>query len=379
MTLPALVTTSPAGTPAATAGVLGQPTTTVLFGGNQTDPLDHAGGRFRFGIFFDCTCTRSIEFDYFLLDGANFGRDYIAPTNYDILARPFYNTFTGMQDAEFVGFPGLVDGTVGVRTTTDFRGGGVLYRYNLLCSPNAGCGFSFPTIDNGFTNSFQNFLGQVGGVFGGVGGYLPYLAPTRVDGLIGYRAYELDEFLVVNESLTSTEVGGAVPVGTTIDIQDSFHTENTFHGATLGLDNEWAIGRWGFGADLKVSLGELQRRAVIRGSTTTTLPALAPTTADGGLLALPSNIGRYRDDQFVAIPEVGFNGFFDLSPSTRLTIGYTLIFVPDTWRPGSIIDTNVDPRQLPPPTVANATDPQFRARSEDFWAQGVTMGMEFRY
>lgn len=43
--LPALVTTAPVGTPLAVAGVLGQPTTTVLFGNSSVNNDWRSGGR----------------------------------------------------------------------------------------------------------------------------------------------------------------------------------------------------------------------------------------------------------------------------------------------------------------------------------------------
>ena len=66
--LPPLVTTSPAGTPQAEAGVLGEPNTQVLFGGNRVDDEARSGFRtslgVRLGHWFDAWMDSELQFDY---------------------------------------------------------------------------------------------------------------------------------------------------------------------------------------------------------------------------------------------------------------------------------------------------------------------------
>ncbi len=94
--LPALVTTSPNGTPRAQAGVLGAPGTNVLFGDERVDGEAHGGFRtamgVRLGHWFDCLMDSELEFDYFWLgDGQSSGDFYAGSLGDPILARPFYN------------------------------------------------------------------------------------------------------------------------------------------------------------------------------------------------------------------------------------------------------------------------------------------------
>ena len=51
--LPPLVTTSPAGTPVGTVGVLGQPTTTILYGNTHVNTEGRDGGRFELGYWLN--------------------------------------------------------------------------------------------------------------------------------------------------------------------------------------------------------------------------------------------------------------------------------------------------------------------------------------
>src|SRR5438552_4848822 len=61
--LPPLVTTSPAGTARPSAGVLGLPTTSVLFDGNVNDDL-RAGLQFGVGYWLDSETTFSAELSF---------------------------------------------------------------------------------------------------------------------------------------------------------------------------------------------------------------------------------------------------------------------------------------------------------------------------
>ena len=50
-----------------------------------------------------------------------------------VLARPFFNTVTGSNDAQLVAFPGLLAGAIRVRTASDLIGTEVNYRCALSC------------------------------------------------------------------------------------------------------------------------------------------------------------------------------------------------------------------------------------------------------
>lgn len=391
--IPTLVTTSPAGTPIDRAGVLNWPNTTALLGPGRLSSDDHSGSRFTLGYNFDDCGTRGLVGDYFVLNEST-NRFYArAPEDYAILARPYFNTLAGDDDAELIGYPGIVNGTVITRTSTDFQGGGIMFRQSLLsgscCDPCGSCCDPCGEPCCGGGNWLSGMFGRVGGWMNGpcsaICGRLPScsalgLTPTRVDALIGYRAYDLDESLFVREYLTTTDPAGAFPVGTNLDRLDTFVTENKFHGVAVGTDNEWmSCGRWGVGSRLRLSFGELQRRAFIGGQTTISSPGVAPVSHNAGLLASTSNNGSYRDDKFVVIPEVGLNMFYKLRPNTRLNFGYTMIYMDDVWRPGDTIDTSVNPNLIPPPTAANADRPRFAPQEDDFWAQGINAGIELRY
>jgi hypothetical protein len=343
MCLPPLVTTSPDGTPLPDAGVLGLPDTVVLFGNERRGAMDHPGGRFELGVNLDCAGWTAVELDYLVLGETDFWFGVTAPDDASILARPYFNTFTGSNDAELVGYPGVLDGSIQVEGDSQFQGGGVSLRRNLI----------EPLLANDLRR--------------------------RLDFVVGWRFLELDETLSIREDLVSTQTGGTIPPGTEIFVYDWFRTENEFHGGDVGFEWDWGRGRLGATAIARIALGSVRRRASIVGVTAVTEPGSSALYSPGGLLALPSNMGNHEDSTFTAVPEFGGNVYFLLRPGVRVNFGYTLIFFPDVWRPGDAIDLYVDPRQLPPPTITGATSPSFGPRSDSFWAQGLNLGFEVRY
>lgn len=372
MRTPELVTTSPLGVGPANAGIKGGPDTTVLFGGGHLDNDGTSGLRVRASVALDCCCCNKIDFEYFYLGDNDFDYSRSTPGDYDILARPYYNPWIGSEDAEFVGYPGVVDGQIDISGSTNFQGYGVWWRHNLLCcgSGQGGCGGGCG--GGGYGGPLAAYGGGCGSGCGG-----SKLTPCRVDVIAGYRRAELDEELYIREFLTTTDPAGVYPAGTTIDRVDQFETQNDFDGFDFGFDWDYCCGKWGINALTKVAFGQVRRRASIRGWTNVTEPGLATQFYDGGLLAAPSNIGHYESSDFTVIPEAGLNLYYQLSCKLRLNFGYSLIFFSDVARAGGLVDLDVDPRQLAPPTVTNAVNPAFVSQTDDFWAQGFNLGLEY--
>ena len=98
MDTPALVTTSSAGTPRNSAGVLGLPNTDVLFGGEALFSDSRTGARFRIGKWCDQCNWIGFETDFFFLadEDQNFAACDVGQTIY---ARPFYNSNLDRQDS----------------------------------------------------------------------------------------------------------------------------------------------------------------------------------------------------------------------------------------------------------------------------------------
>src|SRR5262249_44932730 len=133
--LPALLTTSPPGTPLRNAGIIGVDGTTVVFGNQKVDDDMRSGARFTAGYWFDECQTIGIEGNFFFLEqeGTTF---FTSSNGSTIPGRPFFNVLESTPDALLIGFPtGLnaVAGTFRASTFSNLDGFDVYARYNLCC------------------------------------------------------------------------------------------------------------------------------------------------------------------------------------------------------------------------------------------------------
>jgi hypothetical protein len=232
---------------------------------------------------------------------------------------------------------------------TSFEGAGVRAVYNLCCGD--GCG----------TSCFTGCPVQTG---------------YRFDTLLGYRFVRLDDELNVVEDLVSqdTSAPGA------FFLRDRFHTENEFHGFDLGTAWHFCSGCWSLDLLSKLALGNTHSIVTIAGSTVLTQNG-QPTEVQGGLLAQRTNIGTFEADEFAVIPELGVTLGYHLNPCWRVTLGYTFLYWSRVARAGDQIDRDLNPNLFPPetPIVTNNLRPEFDLTYDDFWAQGLTVGLEGKW
>ena len=334
MDVPTLVTTSPNGTAREQAGVLGQPNTTVLYGGNGLNGEAHSGGRFAVGGWFDPCRTLGFELGYTFLEQD--GATYTASSQGNpILARPFVNADTGLQDAGLVAYPNVAQGSLTIDAATQFHTAEALLTKPLW----EGCG-------------------------------------PRVVMLLGYRYALLEDDLRMTEAMVSRETS---TVGSTLDLFDQFTTKNTFNGPQLGLLTERQCGVWTIQLLTKVALGSVHSEATVDGSTTTKTTTGASATTAGGFYALPTNIGTYEQDKFSVLTELGLKLSCDIDCHWRASIGYSFLYWHYAARAGDQIDTMLSAGEFPPGQGSASLHPQFPFNTSAFWAQGLNFGIECRF
>jgi Putative beta barrel porin-7 (BBP7) len=333
--LPPLVTTSPPGTPRAQSGVIGAPGTSVLFGDDSANDGWRSGVRLRAGYWFDSARTEGIEVDFFVL-GQGSADFAMSSGGNPILARPFFNTSTGLQDSMLIAFPGFATGSVAVSETTRLLGGGGAYRRELCKS----CAFG------------------------------------SVSGLVGYRFLSLQDNLAINS--TSLVLAGPL-VGDTSTASDQFQTSNYFHGLDLGLTGEIPNGRWTMTWLAKLAVGATFSNADISGFNTIVPPGGPATVTPGGLYAQPTNIGNYSRGRFALAPELGVNVNYLLTDNLRAFAGYSLLYWTGLIRPSNAIDTTVNPSQLGGGALVGSARPQAQLSSTDYWAHGFNFGVAYNF
>jgi len=103
------------------------------------------------------------------------------------------------------------------------------------------------------------------------------------------------------------------------------------------------------------------------------------TTASGGFLALPTNIGNFNNERFSVVPELNARIGYQFSPQLRAVVGYNFIYWTGVVRPGGVIDTTVNPTQIAPGPLVGAARPAPRADTSDFWAHGVSVGLSYNF
>jgi hypothetical protein len=352
--LPPLLTTGPAGLNAAgnpMAGVLGAPGTTVIVGGNAFDGGERNGARFTLGYWFTKDESIGVEGSYFFLSDRSSTFSAMSPGT-PTLARPFFNVTTGMEDSELIAFPpgvsttfGGLGGGMSITSTSRFSGADLDLRANLF----RGCCW-------------------------------------RIDLLAGARYLSLEENLSMTESLgvlsAPPPVVPAFPANGFL-ITDSFGTRNEFYGGQLGIDMQFRRGRWSLNLMEKLAIGETHEVANIFGGTTFFLTNGTTTTQPGGLLAQPSNIGSASRDRFAISPETGIKLGYQLTDHIQLFAAYSFLYISNVIDPAHVIDRGVNTSQLPSPfgpgVLVGPARPAFLISGSDYWAQGVSIGVEIRF
>ena len=324
-------------------GALDAPGTTVLFGGDRISYQDRAGGRFSAGYWLDDEQRMSVEAGYFFLTGRTIARSADSPGN-PVLATPFFNVNTGIQDASLVTFPGIASGSVTADTRSYLQGVDLSVAASLRPSER-----------------------------------------VRVAALAGFRWVNLNETIDINSTslvqIAPQFAGMGLPFdGNTIRVSDHFGIDNHFYGGQVGARVELTRKRFTLDLVGKVAIGVTHEVASVRGFTgIDTTPA---TAVAAGLYALSSNSGRHASDVFAVVPETGATLKFQLTERIGLFGGYSFIYWSRVARPGDQIDFNINTNLVPTSAAFGAggvSQPAFHFRQTDFFAHGANFGFEFRY
>ncbi len=331
-----LLTTSADGSARAEAGTLDNSTTSVLFGG-KIDGGVRSGGRAK--VARSLTDDTDVYFaGTYLADDYQSGSLFASSTGIPILARPFTDAQTGLQNSELVAFPAVLTGTI--------------------------------AIDN-YSELYTSDIGLSKTLLQGTNGQLFVRS--------GYRFLSYRDEIAVREDLTSIDLGGAVPLDTGFIVRDSFNVNNVFHGGAIGLGIDSSINQWTYLLSADVSLGALSRRLTVDGYTDVSVPTLPTTTSTGGLLAQPTNIGTYRSQSFAALPEFNVKVGRIVGKRLSLNLGYTFMLIPEVYRASEQIDLVVNQSQIGGNTLVGAARPAVSLTKRDMWIQGISYGLTFRF
>jgi hypothetical protein len=333
LTVP-LVTTGDPTDPVA-PGALGRPGTTTLFGPGTYNYPPFSGGRLTAGAWLDSGRRFGLEGSAFLLEqrsaGFNLAGDSLGnPPIY----MPVFRADLGMEGAFTISDPAAVlTGSVATASSTQLWGAEANGLVNL-------------TRRNGLS----------------------------IDMLAGFRYLDLRESLTI-------DVNAFDPVNVINDvIHDQFLTHNQFYGGQLGAKVGLVFNRATVDLAAKVALGTNHQVVDTNGSTTEFgVGSANPGTFPGGVFTQPTNIGRQTRDEFSVIPEVQVKVGYRISAGLSAFVGYEFLYWNQVVRPGDEIDRNVNPTQTLGGTLAGPAVPAPQFNRTDFWAHGLSFGLELRY
>jgi Putative beta barrel porin-7 (BBP7) len=325
-------------------GALGKPGTVVLFGGD-VDNEARSGGRFSAGWWFDDCDRFGVDGSFFFLaqDSISFVAHSDGSLGSPVLAIPYTDVTPGVPpgrtaNAMVLAFTGLEAGAARVDLSSNLLGAEVNGRARLLSGP---------------------------------GGHL--------DVFTGFRYLRLSEaFDLLGTESSVNNQGFDFTVGTL----STFSDRNNFYGWQFGTEGELTWGRWFVDLRGKLALGENHQAVSIDGATAGTFQG-QPQSASVGPFAFPSNLGHYSRETLSFVPEAGIDVGYQLTRHLRAKAGYTFIYWTDVVRPGDQIDPAMNNSLVPFPfgtgNSSGPARPSFSFKETDFWAQGVSLGFEFRY
>jgi hypothetical protein len=340
---PFVTTGDPANDP--TAGALGSPSTRILASGSDLSHGMFSGARLTLGTWLASDGILGVEASGFgtqyRRDGVSFSSD---SNGNPPLYIPIFLADFGSEGKFFISDP-TVPFTGGVRITSTTQ----LWGVEL--------------------NGFRNLVRQDG---------------WSLDFLLGFR------YLGLRDNIALQAVAANDPAA---DVQsflsERFSTRNDFYGGQLGGRLEYNVGRLTLGFVAKVAIGSTHEVEDVVGATSLTgtgvqqVFGVAPGTFPGAIFAQSTNIGRQTGDAFTMAPQIQVKLGWDISSRVRALVAYDFLFWNNVIRPGDQIDRNINTAQSPlSPNFGNSVNPPVPAamfNRTEFWAHGVSVGLEFHY
>ncbi len=310
-------------------GLLGTPGTSVALGDQSFGAGVRGGGRLMVGYWFDDDHLFGVEGGFFVL-GQSTQTQSASSQGAAGLAIPYFNTTTGPSAFPIAGTNQV--GTLGLAYKSDLWGTEANLR-GVLCQ----CPCSY------------------------------------IDFVIGYRGLGLDESLNFTGT-TATTNGTTLPNGATFfSFRDRFSTQNRFNGGQIGTVMEWKCGCWVFDLTAKVAMGVTNEVVTNSGSSVAIAGGATTISSNSGFFAQPNNVGRFTQNNFAVVPEVGMTVGYQITPRLRTFVGYNFLYWSRVVRPTDQLNTMVN-GALPGNVI-----PPFSFHPTDFRAQGVTLGLEWRF
>lgn len=322
-----------------------QTDTETVLGASNVNTNWRSGGRFSIGYWFDPCEACGLEASYFFLAK---------------------NSKT--QSVSSSGLPGSTDLLLPFFNAVDNEESNVNISYSG--GSNAFSGLARLKISNSTQGAELNVVTSI-----------PFYCNWNVGALIGFRYWNFDEHL------TFFTDSPYINVDDVFQTTDKFKARNNFYGGQIGLGFQYTYDCFFLDFKGKVALGAVFENAIIDGSFSTNdfTDYTTVQTFEGGYFAQSTNIGNHRKTKFSVLPEVNVDIGYQLQNWMRVKVGYTFLYVSQMLWAGKEIDRNINPTQsaaiayTPDAALVGVALPKALFKSGSFWAQGVSVGVDFRF
>lgn len=173
--------------------------------------------------------------------------------------------------------------------------------------------------------------------------------------------------------------------GNRLQVYDSFSADNHFFGGQLGIALDgWFMECLCFETSARVAIGNTNQQIKVFGNQVRTFEDGSTTNSLGGLLALPSNIGKRNINKFTQVPEIDFKVKAPIGRYLTLSSGFSAMYWSNVLRASEQIDRSIDITQIPNFPAAGATPtglgrPAIPFKQADLWLLGISVGAEINW
>lgn len=322
--------------------------TEIVLGDKKIKNHWRSGGRFSLGYWFNDEHCLGVEGNYFFLpEGSTTHR--VASDGSPgsaFLSVPFFNVVTEKESSATLARPGSFRGRAALKNSNHFQGAEI---NAVMAVPNS-CTFD-------------------------------------VELLGGVRWVNFDEHLSFKTSSPNVppfreDVYKSV---------DKFQVKNNYYGLQIGgkfnYIMDYTCNRFIFNFVGKLAFGGLYQSSDIHGHLLSNdfNGFNKPEKYPGGYFGMETNNGKRRRTCFSIIPEFDFNLGYVVMDCMTVRIGYTFIYVSNVLYASKQLDRDINPSQsatiefTPNPKLVGKGLPKGHLKTEGLWAQGINVGIEYKF
>lgn len=307
---------------------LDRPDSTILYGapfgvakgGNDTQPLPFfSGGRLTAGYNLDDSQRYAVEIGGFSLQSNSAGFEVHGDQNGEpVINIPVFNTTPYTPGGRPGGLPPAEDGLPASLPSDPARfdsNAGVFTGQVKINNSLQFWGANLTAVDNFYRTS-----------------------SWEVSGLAGFRFLRLTETFHLYYDGIGLSGAYAGQFGTANDL---FGTQNGFYGGTIGIRGRYSYGPFSVEAAASLALGASHERLDVTGGFVAYNYFGPFRSGPEGVFAQPANEGQFSSTHFAVVPEVDLKLGYDITPSTRVTIGYDFLYDSNVIRPTDQIDHSI--------------------------------------